>query len=69
MIQAAVRGYMERIKSPSWVDGGIPTINIPFPRDPFFVGRESELAALDSALFDVPAIYSEAAVVGLGGIG
>jgi len=66
---SAVDSYMKKIKSPPWVNVGIPTMNIPFPWDQFFVGRESELAALDSALFDGTAIYSEAAIIGLGGIG
>ena len=68
-VWSAVYSYLKRIKTPALVNIGVPIENIPFPRDPSFVGRESVLAALDSALSDVTSIHSEAAIVGLGGIG
>jgi hypothetical protein len=42
-----------------------PVFNLPFPRNPFFTGREDQLEAIHAAL----ASRGRAALAGLGGIG
>jgi hypothetical protein len=68
-VKTAIASYVRKIYSAPQVDNIVPIVEIPFDRDPYFVGRESELAALDSILSGSTGVCSEAAIVGLGGTG
>jgi hypothetical protein len=69
MLVYALQKYCEKIKSvPLRTPDNVVSM-IPFPRNPSFVGRASEMEKLSQSLFKRPDTFSEAAIVGLGGVG
>jgi hypothetical protein len=66
----AISTYINNIKVSSKLGNGLseagPVVQLPFGRDPHFIGRENELKQMRSFLADE---FSECAVVGLGGVG
>ncbi|KAI9770851.1 MAG: hypothetical protein M1839_003014 [Geoglossum umbratile] len=69
--QDAIQHYVERINVASRVAESIPLLELPFPRDPIFVGRDAELDELETSMFSPETMndFLECAIIGLGGVG
>ncbi|KIM96568.1 hypothetical protein OIDMADRAFT_132294, partial [Oidiodendron maius Zn] len=60
---------MPAISAASIANTGAPIFLVPFPRDSYFVGRDTELRLLEDMLSRESNRFTEAAIVGLGGVG
>jgi hypothetical protein len=70
-VENAIQHYVERINIASRMAESIPLLELPFPRDPIFVGRDAELDELETTMFgpETMSDFLECAIVGLGGVG
>lgn len=70
-VKDAIQHYVERINVASRVAESIPLLELPFPRDPIFVGRDAELDKLETSMFSPETMndFLECAIIGLGGVG
>jgi hypothetical protein len=70
-VENAIQHYVDRINVASRVAESISQLELPFPRDPMFVGRDTELDELETSMFspETTSDFLECAIVGLGGVG
>jgi hypothetical protein len=70
-VKRAIKHYAGRIGVASTVAKSIPLVELPFPRDSIFVGRDAELDELERSMFNPETMneFLECAIIGLGGVG